>query len=75
MAGDDDGGIGQGQKLVMDGAEEGGGVAAGEVRSADGAGEEGVTGDQDGVVWEVETDAALGVAGGVEDVGGDWRFG
>ena len=47
------------------------GVAAGEVGAADGAGEEGVSGEEEGLVGEVEADAAFGVAGGVEDGAGD----
>ncbi len=47
------------------------GVASGEVGAAYGAGEEGVSGDEKGVVGEVEADAALGVAGGVEDGAGE----
>ena len=47
------------------------GVAAGEVGAAHGAGEECVSRDEEGVVGEVEAGAALGVAGGVEDGGGE----
>ena len=47
------------------------GVASGEVGSAYGAGEEGVSGEEEGLVGEVEADAALGVAGGVEDGAGE----
>ena len=42
------------------------GVAAGEVGAADGAGEESVSGEEEGLVGEVEADGAFGVAGGVE---------
>ena len=52
-------------------ADELAGVAAGEVGSAYGAGEESVAGEQQGLVREIEADAALGVAGGVKDGAGE----
>ena len=55
----------------MDGVEELAGVAAGEVGTAYGAGEESVSGQEEGLVWKVETDGAFGVAGGVEDDAGE----
>ena len=51
----------------MDGVEELLGVASGEVGAAYGAGEQGVSGDEEGLVGEVEAAAALGVAGGMDD--------
>ena len=54
----------------MDGLEELFGVASGKVGATHGAGEEGVSGDEEGVVRQVEAGAALGVAGSVEDRGG-----
>jgi len=71
VAGEDARVVGEGEKMGVDGAEEGGGVASGEVGAADGAGEEGIAGEEEVLVGEVEADAALGVTGGVEDVGGD----
>ena len=59
------------KKTVVDGLEEGAGVAAGEVGASDGAGEEGVAGDEEFVVGEVEAAAAFGVAGGVDDGAGE----
>jgi hypothetical protein len=67
VAGDDCDLVGEGEEAVVDGGEELVGVAAGEVGAADGAGEEGVSGEEEGLVGKVEADAALGVAGGVED--------
>ncbi len=61
----------EGEEAVVDGLEELFCVAAGEVGAAYGAGEEGVAGDQEFLVGEVEAGAALGVAGGVEDGGGE----
>jgi len=73
MAGEDDGSVGQREQLVVDGAEERGAVAAGKVCAADGAGEERVAGQQQVLRREIEADAALGVAGGVEDAAGKGR--
>ena len=42
-------------------------VAAGKIGAAYGAGEEGISREEQGLLGEVEADAALGVAGGVED--------
>jgi hypothetical protein len=67
VAGDNDDLVGEGEEAVVDGGEELVGVAAGEVSAADGAGEKGVSGEEQGLVGKVETDAALGVAGGMED--------
>ena len=52
----------------MYGADELAGIASGEVGAAYGSGEEGVSGQEEGVVGEVEAGAALRVAGGVEDL-------
>jgi hypothetical protein len=65
VAGDDDGRVGQGKQLAVDGAEEGWAVSSGQVCAADGAGEEGVSGEQKVLLGEIEADAALGVAWGV----------
>ncbi len=59
MAGDDGDLVGEGEEALVDGGEELAGVAAGEVGAADGAGEEGVSGQEEGLVGEVEADAAL----------------
>jgi len=45
--------------------------AAGEIGAADGAGEEGVAGDEFLLSGEIKADAAFGMAGGVEDLGGE----
>ena len=55
----------------MNGGEELASVASGQVGAADGSGEEGVSGEKEGLGWEVEADAAFGVTGGVEDVAGE----
>lgn len=73
VAGEDAGDVGKGEEAVVDGAEELAGVAAGEVGAADGVGEEGVTGEEEVVLGEEEAEAAGGVAGSVEDGGGDAR--
>ena len=44
MAGDDGDVVGQGEKTLVNGAQEFAGVAAGQVGTTDGAGEKGVTG-------------------------------
>ena len=75
VAGDDDGGVGQWEQLAVDGADEGRAVAAGKVCAADGTGEEGVAGEEEILLGEIEADAALGVAWGVEDAAGEgWCF-
>lgn len=42
-------------------------IASREVSSAYGTGEEGITGDEEGMIGEIEATAALGVARGVDD--------
>ena len=59
--------VGEGEERIADGFEELLGVASGEVGAADRAGKEGVSGEEKGLLREIEADAALGVAGGVED--------
>jgi hypothetical protein len=59
------------EKTVVNGGDELVGVAPGKVSAAYRTGEEGVTGEEEGLLGEVETDAALGVAGGVEDGAGE----
>ena len=71
VAGDYYGFIRQGQDGVVQGAENLLHGAAGEVGAADRPGEEGVTGDQLFFGLKVEADAAFGVAGSVEDLGGE----
>lgn len=71
MSGNDGYRIGQSKKVLVDGGEEFAGVASGEVGAADGAGEEGVSGEEEGLLREVEADATFGVAGGVEDGAGE----
>ena len=76
VARDDDGGVGQGKQLGVDGTEQGGTIAAGKIGATDGASEKSVAGEEKTFVRQVETDAALGVAGGVEDVAGEgWARG
>lgn len=67
MAGYDGDLVGEGEEGVMDGLDELPGVASGEVGAAYRASEEGVPGEEQGLLGEIEADAALGVAGGVED--------
>ena len=69
VAGDDGCGIGERQKAVANAGEEAAVVATGEVGASDRASEEGVAGEQKGVLREVDTEAAFGVAGGVEELG------
>lgn len=57
----------------MDGGYELTGIASGQVRAAYGSGEEGIAGEQEGLVGKIETAAALGVAGGVQDGAGESR--
>ena len=57
----------------MDGGYELAGVASGQVRAAYGSGEEGISGEQEGLVGKIETAAARGVAGGVQDGAGESR--
>ena len=63
--------IGEGEKAVVDRLQDLLGVAAGEIGSADGAGEKGVTGNEEGLVGQVEAAAAVGVARGVDDGAGE----
>jgi len=70
VAGDYFGFVGEGENCVVEGAHDFLRVAAGEVGAPDGAGEENVAGDQFFFDGEVEADAAFGVAGSVEDLGG-----
>ena len=71
MAWDDGDLVGKGEKTVVNCGQKLVGVAAGEVSSTNGAGEEGVSGDQKGVVGKVEAAAALSVSGCVEDRAGE----
>ncbi len=48
VAGDDKGGVREGEQAVLDRAEEGAGVTAGKVGAAHAAGEEGVAGEEQG---------------------------
>jgi hypothetical protein len=63
--------VGEGEETVVDGLDELLGVSSGQVGAAYGACEEGVPGDEEFVVGDPETGAALGVAGGVKDGGGE----
>jgi hypothetical protein len=63
--------VGEGEETLVDGGEEFVGIASGEIGAAHGAGEEGVSGEEEGLVGEVEADGALGVTGGVEDGAGE----
>ena len=69
VAGEHFGFIGQGQQAGLDGVDDLAGVAAGQVSAADAAGKESVAGDEQLEWREMEADGALGVAGGVEDLG------
>ena len=68
VAANDLGVFGERQELVVDGADDLASVAAGEIGAADGIAEEGVAGDQDFLSGDEEAEAALGVAGRVEDL-------
>ena len=63
--------IREGKEAVVNGFQDLLGVASGQVRSTDGASEEGVPGDEKGLIREVETTAAQGVAGGMDDGPGE----
>ena len=71
MAGNDGDFVGEGEEAFVDGVKKFAGVASGEVGAAYGAGEESVSGQEEGLVREVETDGAFGVAGRVEDDAGE----
>jgi hypothetical protein len=71
VAGDDCDVVGQCEQAGVDGVEEFAGVAAGKVGAADGAREEGVSGEEEGLLGKVEADAAFCVAGSVEDGSGE----
>jgi hypothetical protein len=65
--------VGKGEEALVDRGEELRGIASGKVGAAYGTGEESVAGEEEGLVREVEADAAFGVAGGVEDGAGEAR--
>jgi hypothetical protein len=71
MAGHDYSFIGQGQQRVVQRVQYFLHRSAREISAADGPGEEGVAGDEFFLGREVEADAAFGVAGSMEDVGGE----
>jgi len=75
VAWDDYGFVRQGHERIAEGAQDFLHGAAGEVGAADRSCEESVAGDQFLVGREVEADTAFGVAGGVQDVGGDGSSG
>jgi len=62
--------VGEGEKAVVEGAEDLVRVAAGQVGAADGSGEKRVSGEEQVFRREVEADAAFGVAWGAEDTRG-----
>jgi len=70
VAGDYEGFVGEGEEFVVEGMDDFFEGAAGQVGAADAAGEEGVSGDEFFLGGKIKTDAALGVSGGEEDVGG-----
>ena len=70
MARDDKDLIGKSEEGVVDGFEKLAGIAAGEIGSANGTREESVSGEHESLLWEIEADAAFGVAGSVEDGAG-----
>jgi hypothetical protein len=66
--------VGQREQLLVDRADEHGAVAARKVGPADRAGKEGVASEQQVHLGrQVQADAALRVAGGVQDVAGQAR--
>ncbi len=67
MSRDDFNLVWEGQNAVVDGLEQGSGIAAGQVGASDRAGEESISGDEKGMVGEIEATAAFGVAWGVDD--------
>ena len=69
MAGDDDSLIGKRQNLVVQRAHDLFIRPAGQVCAADAAGEQSVSGDQLFLSREVKANAALGMAGGMDDAG------
>ena len=71
MPRDDCGFVRKREKPIVDRGDELAGVASGKVGAAYGAGEEGIPGEEEGLLGEVEADAALGVAGSVEDASGE----
>jgi hypothetical protein len=71
MAGDDYRFVGQRQHCVVQGAHNFLSIAAGEIGAANGSGEEGISRDQFLFRREVQADAAFGVAGGMQDLGGE----
>ena len=70
VAGDYYGVVGEGEEFVAQGVDDFFEGAAGQVGAADAASEERVAGDQFLLRGEIEADAALGVPGGEEYVGG-----
>ena len=71
MTWDDGDLIWEGEKALVDRVYELACVAAGQVGAADRTGEEGVACEEEGLSGEIETDAAFGVAGSVEDGAGE----
>lgn len=67
MAGDDRDVVGEGKQGIVNGFQEFFRVASGEIGATYGACEECVSGEQEGLLGEVETNAAFGVTRGVED--------
>jgi hypothetical protein len=63
--------IGQGHERIAEGAQDFLHGATGEIGASDRAGEEGVAGDEFLVGREIEAHTAFGMAGGVEDAGGN----
>lgn len=70
MTGDDGDLVRQGEEGGVDGFEELVGISSGEVGAANGAVEESVSGEQKGLLRDIEADASFGMAGGVEDGAG-----
>ena len=71
MSRDDGDLVGEGEDTLVNGGEELAGVAPREVGATDGASEEGVSGEEDGLIGEVKADAAFGVAWSVKDGASD----
>lgn len=71
MAGDHSDVVREGQETVVDRLQDLLSVAAGQVGSAYGAAKEGVSGDENGLIRDVEAAAALGVTWSVDDGAGE----
>jgi len=71
VTGNDYGVVGEGEEALVNRAKKLVGLASGEVGAAYGSGEEGVSGQEEMLVREVEADGAFSVTGSVEDGAGE----